>query len=267
MVRRPNQVQPSPQASAPAPAAVARPVPAPSMVPSPARTVPSPTRVAPPMSAEPIPNRGVKAQPPLPGNDPEPLAQPPKFNRVPPTQIQTPRCRRARRPISLVRNRAHACRRRTCRKLSRIRAWRRRNRHASHRERRLRSGSPKHLRHRWRGRRRPHLRRFSVPSPRPRAARARRATRAARRAASTERGHARGISRQAAAIARLDRCWRLPRVRVSRAHVQIICAKRQRQQIDDDLLGTRRDAAGDPCVGSLATRGLDCPFSVCVRYE
>ena len=89
MVRRPNQVQPSPQASAPAPAAVARPVPAPSMVPSPARTVPSPTRVAPPMAAEPIPNRGVKAQPPLPGNDPEPLAQPPKFNRVPPTQIQT----------------------------------------------------------------------------------------------------------------------------------------------------------------------------------
>ena len=74
---------------APAPASVGRPVPAPSMVPSPARTVPSPTRVAPPMVAEPIPNRGVKAQPPLPGNDPAPLAQPPKFNRVPPTQIQT----------------------------------------------------------------------------------------------------------------------------------------------------------------------------------
>jgi len=89
MVRRPNQVQPSPQASVPAPASVGRPVPAPSMVPSPARTVPSPTRVAPPIVAEPIPNRGVKAQPALPGNDPAPLAQPPKFNRVPPTQIQT----------------------------------------------------------------------------------------------------------------------------------------------------------------------------------
>ncbi len=93
MVRRPNQVQPSPQASAPAPASVGRPVPAPSMVPSPARCTvrsrPSPTRVAPPIVAEPIPNRGVKAQPALPGNDPAPLAQPPKFNRVPPTQIQT----------------------------------------------------------------------------------------------------------------------------------------------------------------------------------
>jgi hypothetical protein len=90
MVRRPNQVQPSPQASVPAPASAGRPVPAPSMVPSPARTVPSPTRVAPPIVAEPIPNRGVKTQPALPGNDPAPLAQPPKFDRVPPTQIQTP---------------------------------------------------------------------------------------------------------------------------------------------------------------------------------
>ena len=87
MVRRPNQVQPSPHASTPA--AVGKPVPVPSMVPSPARTVPSPTRVAPPMVAEPIPNRGVKTQPPLPGNDPDPLAQPPKLSRVPPTQVQT----------------------------------------------------------------------------------------------------------------------------------------------------------------------------------
>ena len=87
MVRRPNQVQPSPQASAPVSAG--RPVPAPSMVPSPARAVPPPTRVAPPIVAEPIPDRGVKAQPALPGNDPAPLAQPPKFSRVPPTQVQT----------------------------------------------------------------------------------------------------------------------------------------------------------------------------------
>ena len=41
MIRRPNQVQPSPQASTPAP--VGHPVPAPSMVPSPAGTVRSPT--------------------------------------------------------------------------------------------------------------------------------------------------------------------------------------------------------------------------------
>ena len=87
MVRRPNQVQPSPQASAPA--SVGNPVPAPSMVPSPARTAPSPTRVTPPIVAEPIPNRGVKPQPALPGNDPAPLAQPPKFNSVQPTPIQT----------------------------------------------------------------------------------------------------------------------------------------------------------------------------------
>ena len=89
MIRRPNQVQPSPQASAPAPASVGRGAPAPSMVPGPTRTVPTPTRIAPPMVAEPIPSRGVTAQPPLPGNDPAPLSQPPKFNRVPPTQIQT----------------------------------------------------------------------------------------------------------------------------------------------------------------------------------
>ena len=89
MVRRPRQVQPSPQASAPPPAAAGRPVPPPSMVPSPARTAPSPTRVAPPLVAEPIPNRGVKPQPALPGNDPAPLAQPPKIDRVPPTAIQT----------------------------------------------------------------------------------------------------------------------------------------------------------------------------------
>ena len=87
MVRGPNQVQPSPQASVPT--SVGRAVPAPSMAPSPARTVPSPTRVTPPLVAEPVPNRGVAAQSPLPGNDPAPLAQPPKFNRVPPTQIQT----------------------------------------------------------------------------------------------------------------------------------------------------------------------------------
>ena len=87
MIRRPTQVQPSPQMVAPAPAT--RSVPAPSMVPGPARTVPAPTRIAPPMVAEPIPSRGVITQPPLPGNDPAPLAQPPKFNRVPPTQIQT----------------------------------------------------------------------------------------------------------------------------------------------------------------------------------
>ncbi|HVE90238.1 MAG TPA: DUF6600 domain-containing protein, partial [Burkholderiaceae bacterium] len=87
MIRRPNQVQPSPQMAAPAPAAGS--VSAPSMVPGPARTVPAPTRIAPPMVAEPIPNRGV-TQPPLPGNDPAPLAQPPKFNRgVSPTQIQS----------------------------------------------------------------------------------------------------------------------------------------------------------------------------------
>ena len=82
MIRRPNQVQPTPQVAAPAPASVGRAVPAP--------MVTSPTRVAPPMMAEPIPNRGIRTQPPLPGNDPAPLAQPPKFNRgVSPTQIQT----------------------------------------------------------------------------------------------------------------------------------------------------------------------------------
>ena len=89
MVRRPNQVQPSPKTAAPAPAAAAVSTPGTTMVPAP-RPVPSPTRVAPPIVAEPIPNRGVAPQPPLPGNDPAPLAQPPKFNRVPPTAIQTP---------------------------------------------------------------------------------------------------------------------------------------------------------------------------------
>ena len=88
MVRRPNQVQPSPQSTAAAPATGGRAVSSPSMAPSPARGLP-PTRVSPPMVAEPIPNRGVNPQPALPGNEPAPLAQPPKFNRVPPTQIQT----------------------------------------------------------------------------------------------------------------------------------------------------------------------------------
>lgn len=89
MVRRPNQVQPSPQAAATAPALAGTAVPTPSMLPAPTRKVPVPTRVMPPIGAEPIPNRGVTPQPPLPGNDPAPLAQPPKFNRVPPTSLQT----------------------------------------------------------------------------------------------------------------------------------------------------------------------------------
>ena len=89
MVRRPNQVQPSPQAAATAPAAAGAVVPTPSMAPAPPRKVPVPTRVMPSIVAEPIPNRGVAPQPPLPGNDPAPLAQPPKFNRVPPTSMQT----------------------------------------------------------------------------------------------------------------------------------------------------------------------------------
>ncbi|MEP6609514.1 MAG: DUF6600 domain-containing protein [Burkholderiaceae bacterium] len=88
MVRRPNTVQPSPQAAAPASAGAGASVPASSMVPAPTRTAPKPSRVSPPMTAEPIPNRGVAAQPPLPGNDPAPLSQPPKFNRVAPTAIQ-----------------------------------------------------------------------------------------------------------------------------------------------------------------------------------
>ena len=88
MVRRPNQVQPSPQA--PAPASTGRSLPTPSMTAAPAPKVPGVTRVTPPMTAEPIPKRGVIAQPPLPGNDPAPLAQPPKFDRVPPASIQTP---------------------------------------------------------------------------------------------------------------------------------------------------------------------------------
>ncbi|HYM48794.1 MAG TPA: DUF6600 domain-containing protein, partial [Burkholderiaceae bacterium] len=85
MVRRPNQVQPTPKAAAPAFAGA----PATSTPPAPARNVPAPTRVTPPMVADPIPNRGVAPQPPLPGNDPRPLAQPPKFKGVPPTAIQT----------------------------------------------------------------------------------------------------------------------------------------------------------------------------------
>ena len=92
MVRRPNQVQPSPQPSVPASASIGRTLPTPSMTPTPTSKVPvpTPTRVTTPTAAEPIPNRGVTPQPPLPGNDPTPLAQPPKFNRVPPTSIQTP---------------------------------------------------------------------------------------------------------------------------------------------------------------------------------
>lgn len=89
MVRRPNQVQPSPQVSATSPAAIGNPVSTPTMLPAPARKDPIPTRVMPPMTATPIPNRGVMPQAPLPGNDQAPLAQPPKFNRVPPTAIQT----------------------------------------------------------------------------------------------------------------------------------------------------------------------------------
>ena len=87
MVRRPNQVQPSPQA--PASASIGRTLPTPSTTPAPTPKVSTPTRVTPPIVAEPTPNRGVTPQPPLPGNDPAPLAQPPKFNRVPPTSIQT----------------------------------------------------------------------------------------------------------------------------------------------------------------------------------
>lgn len=87
MVRRPNQVQPSPHA--PASASIGRTLPTPSMTTAPTPKVPTPTRVTPPMAAEPIPNRGLTPQPPLPGNDPTPMAQPPKFNRVPPTSIQT----------------------------------------------------------------------------------------------------------------------------------------------------------------------------------
>ncbi len=89
MVRRPSQVQPTPQASAPPPASAGSAVPTPSMTNAPTRKDPAPTRVLPPMVAAPISNRGVAPQAPLPGNDPAPLAQPPKFNRVPPTQIQT----------------------------------------------------------------------------------------------------------------------------------------------------------------------------------
>ncbi len=90
MVRRPNQVQPSPQASTPAPAVAGRATPAPSMAPAPKGAGQAPTRVMPPVAAEPIPHRGVIAPPPLPGNDPAPLSPPPKFNRGgPPTQIQT----------------------------------------------------------------------------------------------------------------------------------------------------------------------------------
>lgn len=85
MVRRPNQVQPSPSKHPAAPAVAGTAGSA--MAPSPARTE-RPTRVMPPMVADPIPNRGVNPQPPLPGNDPRPLAQPPKFT-VPPTAIQT----------------------------------------------------------------------------------------------------------------------------------------------------------------------------------
>lgn len=88
MVRRPQQVQQSPQAPAPAAATPGAPALAPSQ-PAPVAKIPVPTRVMPPMTAQPIPNRGVMAQPPLPGNDPQPLAQPPKFNRAPPTAIQT----------------------------------------------------------------------------------------------------------------------------------------------------------------------------------
>ena len=88
MIRRPNQVQPAPQA--PASASIGRTLPTPSTTGTPAPKVPAVTRVMPPMVAEPIPNRGVIAQPPLPGNDPAPLAQPPKFSRVPPTSIQAP---------------------------------------------------------------------------------------------------------------------------------------------------------------------------------
>ncbi len=90
MIRRPHQVQPSPQMAAPAPASTGHSVPAPSMVPGHSRTVPAPSRIAPPMVAEPIPNRGVIPQPQLPGHDAAPIPQPPKFNRgVSPTQIQT----------------------------------------------------------------------------------------------------------------------------------------------------------------------------------
>ena len=85
MVRRPNQVQPSPSKQPPAPAVAGT---APSMVPSPGRAEQRPTRVMPPIVADPIPNRGVAPQPPLPGNDPKLMAQPPKFT-VPPTAIQT----------------------------------------------------------------------------------------------------------------------------------------------------------------------------------
>ena len=233
MVRRPNQVQPSPQASAPAPASVASPVPAPSMVPSPARPVPSPTRVAPPIVAEPIPNRGVKAQPPLPGNDPAPLAQPPKFNRVPPTQIQTaPLPPRAAPDMARPQPRARMPQ-------ENLPQAQQNPRVAPAEPARFPPGAPPTIKQpkaqaaRCARRRSPRLHRFSAPAPpappvqraEPRACRA--TTCAACRSASTERVHARVISLQAASIAHA--IVATPRLRASRAHVQIVCAERQRQ--------------------------------------